>query len=272
MDTVREKLEEKVNGINYDTGEVIEYNELPEMSYQRNADMAFSLEQARERISMLQDFIKGMMVEGTDYGSLPNTDKRCLFKSGAEKLCDIFAFSKKIEIVSRIEDFEKGIFHYEVKAILINKRSGLVETEGVGSCNNMEKKYKSQDAYSIANTILKMAKKRAFVDAVLSATRSSDIFTQDVEDETTIDKTNKKQNGTNGKNKVEDGKETNEKASKKQISYIFTLLSQNRIPVENARKSMVSKYNVQESNQLNKNQASDFIEYLKDYHSQSQAG
>lgn len=32
------------------------------------------------------------------------------------------------------------------------------------------------------NTILKMAKKRAFVDAILTATAASDIFTQDVED------------------------------------------------------------------------------------------
>lgn len=32
------------------------------------------------------------------------------------------------------------------------------------------------------NTVLKMAKKRAFVDAILSATAASDIFTQDIED------------------------------------------------------------------------------------------
>ena len=39
-----------------------------------------------------------------------------------------------------------------------------------------------QDPYSLINTMLKMAKKRALVDAVLSATRSSDLFTQDLED------------------------------------------------------------------------------------------
>ena len=32
------------------------------------------------------------------------------------------------------------------------------------------------------NTVLKMAKKRALVDAVLTATAASDIFTQDLED------------------------------------------------------------------------------------------
>lgn len=40
----------------------------------------------------------------------------------------------------------------------------------------------NDDIYSLVNTILKMAKKRALVDASLSAGRLSDIFTQDIED------------------------------------------------------------------------------------------
>src|SRR5690606_28333663 len=38
------------------------------------------------------------------------------------------------------------------------------------------------EPWSLCNTVLKMAKKRALIDATLSATRSSGIFTQDVED------------------------------------------------------------------------------------------
>ena len=270
MDSVLEKLENKARIIDSNTGEIMEYNDVIMRGFQSNSEMAFSLDQARERISMLQNFIKDIMVDGVDYGSLPNTDKRCLFKSGAEKLCDIFGFSKKVEIVSRVEDFEKGIFHYEVKAILINKRSGMVEAEGIGSCNNMEKKYKSQDAYSLVNTILKMAKKRAFVDAVLSATRSSDIFTQDVEDESSPDSVRTRASKT--KPTREQGIEKLEMVSKKQISYIFTLLSQYRIPVENARKSMITRYNVQESNKLTKEQANDFIKYLKGHGDHTKVG
>lgn len=40
----------------------------------------------------------------------------------------------------------------------------------------------NEDPWGMWNTILKMAKKRALVDAALSATRSSGLFTQDVED------------------------------------------------------------------------------------------
>lgn len=43
-------------------------------------------------------------------------------------------------------------------------------------------KVENEDIPSLKNTILKMAKKRAKVDAVLSATRSSGLFTQDIED------------------------------------------------------------------------------------------
>lgn len=91
--------------------------------------------------------------------------------------------------------------------------------QGVGSCNSREKKYRwvsvyenevpadvdintlkketkkgkggstytkymmeNPDPCSIANTILKMAKKRAYVDATLQLAALSEIFTQDIED------------------------------------------------------------------------------------------
>jgi len=40
----------------------------------------------------------------------------------------------------------------------------------------------NMETAELSNTLLKMAKKRALVDATLSATRSSDLFTQDIED------------------------------------------------------------------------------------------
>lgn len=90
--------------------------------------------------------------------------------------------------------------------------------QGVGSCNSMEKKYRwmnvnesdipdgidkntlkkntktygqkvvtkyqleNDDPYTLANTILKMAKKRALVDATLQLASLAEVFTQDLED------------------------------------------------------------------------------------------
>ncbi|NLJ89059.1 MAG: hypothetical protein GX327_09880 [Epulopiscium sp.] len=143
---------------------------------------AISLEEVEERINMLQEFIKKHMKKGEDYGEIPGISKPTLLKAGAEKLCDVYGFSKLVEVKNRMEDWEKGFFHYEVEVTLINKKTALIESQGLGSCNSKERKYRYQDSYTIVNTILKMAKKRALIDAVLSATRSSGIFTQDVED------------------------------------------------------------------------------------------
>lgn len=43
-------------------------------------------------------------------------------------------------------------------------------------------KVENPDIADVYNTVLKMSKKRAFVDAVLTTTAASDIFTQDIED------------------------------------------------------------------------------------------
>lgn len=156
-----------------------ESNEMVEMNHIPHLEV--NLQGAKNRIEELQAFIKYMMVPNIDYGFINGCPKPMLFKSGAEKLCDIYGFTKQIEIVEKTENWENGIFHYVVKAILVNKRTGLVESEGIGACNSKEKKFEKQDAYSIVNNVLKMAKKRAIVDATLAATRTSGIFAQDME-------------------------------------------------------------------------------------------
>jgi hypothetical protein len=92
----------------------------------------------------------------------------------------LMGIASDYDITDKIEDYEKGFFTYSVKCILT--RNGCLVCTGVGNCNSKEKKYITQDPFSIANTILKMGKKRAYVDATLSLASLSDIFTQDIED------------------------------------------------------------------------------------------
>lgn len=145
-------------------------------------DFAVSLEEEARRVKMLQQYVREHMVEGEDYGVIPGSTKPTLFKPGAEKLNAVFGLAPMVEISNRVEDWDKGFVAYEIKVTLINKRTGQVEAEGIGSCNSKERRYARQDAPSISNTVLKMAKKRALVDATLSATRASGSFTQDLED------------------------------------------------------------------------------------------
>lgn len=274
MSNLKAKLAKKVedtidNEINTDRSSIItesakEDNNLivikPEdkVEFSYVPEFAITMNEARERINMLQNFVKEMMIPKVDYGFIPNCNKPALFKSGAEKLCDIFGFSKQIEILNRVEDWEKGLFHYEVKTILINKRTGIIEAEGIGSCNSKERKYIKQDSYSIINTILKMAKKRAFVDAVLSATRSSGIFTQDVEeldDDIII---------APKKNNINERKETTiKRITKAQQTQIILMLNKNKIPTDYAKEIMKERYKVDESKKLTSEQADEFIDILK---------
>lgn len=208
-------------------------------------DFAISICQAKERIALLQNFVKEMMIPNIDYGLIPGCQKPSLYKSGAEKLCDIFGFSKQLEITNRIEDWEKGMFSYEVKITLINKRTNLIEAEGIGSCNNHEKKYKNQDSFTICNTILKMAKKRALIDAVLSATRSSGIFTQDIED---LDLEPAK------------AKPTHPTTT---INQVYSLVKSSNISSDYMRKVLNERYKVKNSTELSPTQVQDLYAYLK---------
>lgn len=222
-------------------------------------ELAISLDEARERIEKLHRFINECMCQGLDYGIVPGCDKPTLLKPGAEKLCDVFGFSKHIEVLCRTEDYSKGFFSYEVKAILINKRTCNVEAEGVGCCNSRETRFAEQNPYNIANTLIKMAKKRAIVDAVLSATRSSGIFTQDMEDILPV-----KPTPAPAENRTQSGRKPAVRAiTQKQKSYISKLMEQKNIPIEQVREILLNKFSSDNLSRLTSHQASDLIKHLQ---------
>jgi hypothetical protein len=133
-----------------------------------------------DKIHAFQQVIQQAVKPGHDIGIIPGTDKPTLLKPGAEKIVMMMGLSSRYEIMDKVEDYDKGFFSYNIRCTL--SRQGMDICEGVGNCNSRESKYVKSDPYSIANTILKMAKKRAYVDAALSVASLSDIFTQDLED------------------------------------------------------------------------------------------
>jgi len=140
--------------------------------------------------------LREALEDGRDYGAIPGAGaKKVLLKPGAERLCVAFGLRPVFSVVSseadhdRVVDFvdrfkkptqSRGLYRYVVKCCL--ERDGVVVGEGVGSCSTMEQKYVSRPRDS-ENTVLKMAKKRALVDAVLGTLSLSDRFTQDVGDD-----------------------------------------------------------------------------------------
>jgi len=178
------------------------------------------IEKALQKIKQCQAIVQKQLIAGVDYGTVPGTTgKGTLFKPGAEKLLRIHGLVDTYEIIEKIEDWDKGIFYYFIKCILKDYKTGKMVSEGLGSCNSKESKYRwrwvtekeipqdvdknalfkktinsqygnfilyrleSDEIFSQVNTIQKMAKKRALLDATLSACRLSSIFTQDIDDE-----------------------------------------------------------------------------------------
>jgi hypothetical protein len=145
----------------------------------------------------LNRLFEGLLEIGKDYDRIPGTDKPTLLKPGAEILCMVFKLAQgQTDMLDKSEDWENGVFSYTIGQPLIHKETGHLIAYGTGAANSMEKKhrYRSQevdgkkvqiqnpDPADLQNTLIKMAKKRALVDAVLAATGASRFFTQDMEE------------------------------------------------------------------------------------------
>ena len=133
-----------------------------------------------QKITQFQKVIQETLHQNHDYGIIPGTSKPTLLKPGAEKILMMMGLRSEFEIVDSTRDFKEGFFQYQVRCKLY--KGDILITEGLGSCNTKEKKYTNQDPFTIDNTVLKMAKKRALVDAALLVGSLSDIFTQNLED------------------------------------------------------------------------------------------
>ena len=162
----------------------------------------------RERAVHVQALIKDLMVEGVHYGVIPGTKERSLTKQGSEMLLSAFHIAVEPEI---IEVTTPDFVRYTVKITGRHMGSGIVVGVGVGRCSSNEEKYKwrravCQDEFDsvpeshrrikwgsgqggvftvqqvrtnpedLANTVLKMAKKRAQADLCLTALAASDAF------------------------------------------------------------------------------------------------
>lgn len=132
------------------------------------------------KIKSFQSLVRAQFKQGVDFGIVPNTKKPSLLKPGAEKIIMLLGLTSYFEILDSTRDFENGFFQYQVKCIL--KKADVLITEGLGTANTKENKYLNGDPYTLDNTVLKMAKKRALVDAALLVGSLSDAFTQDIED------------------------------------------------------------------------------------------
>jgi hypothetical protein len=109
-----------------------------------------SVEQAVARYEAVVKFVKSIMHEGVDFGTIPGTDKPSLWKAGAEKLTTFFGLSKRFLLIEKVEDWSgadhggEPFFYYVYRCGLYHGDALIAESDG--SCNSFEKKYRWRQA------------------------------------------------------------------------------------------------------------------------------
>lgn len=159
-----------------------------------------------------KEFLKNDLKDGVDFGKIPSVEKPCLFKAGGEKIQLYLGLTPQYKLLHR--EFVPNQVRKDKVWNDVTKKYQEVETvrnyycwewscelwhgsvkvaEGVGMGNTEEDKYVSQykgakTPDSLANTVMKISKKRAFMDAIIGVSGVSDIFTQDLEDSEMVNK------------------------------------------------------------------------------------
>lgn len=151
------------------------------------------LKSGAEKLSMVFRFIPAYEVESKllDNGHREYTVKCSLVNQNGELIgmgigiCTTmeskyrYRNDRKEEYVGSIpEDYKDRKASYRNQGLFAKKD----DTGGWGFYKITTTKKENPDIADVYNTVLKMAKKRAYVDAVITATGCSDMFTQDVED------------------------------------------------------------------------------------------
>ena len=139
-----------------------------------------------DRYNKFTELQKKLLKENVDYGypakRRDQFQKPSLYKSGAEKLSQLFKFIPRFKELRVVEE-PKFVF-YKIQCDLVKIIDGeeIIFGTGFGVANSAEKTHWAKNPLGNANSILKIAKKRAHVDAVLTTLGASTVFTQDLED------------------------------------------------------------------------------------------
>ncbi len=183
--------------VNQGTGELVTIQATPPMT----------VEEIIAQRNVITTVLRHVMIEGTHYGKIPGTgDSKSLLKPGADLLLSTFHIATDPVIDDLSGPHE---IRYRVKLRGLTSSGALIGT-GLGEASSNEEKYRwkranrreydntpenmrrikyttwnNQDQetpqvrcnpYDQVNTVLKMAKKRAAVDLVLTALAAAEVF------------------------------------------------------------------------------------------------
>lgn len=168
-----------------------------------------------DRINKIHKLAKSVMRNGIHFGTIPGCgDRKSLLLPGAQVLKASFKIASRYIIEDLSTPGEKT---FRVSAEIFDQGNGTVLGYGVGECSSNEEKFAWRKAVcdeefaatpenlkrikfsqwngkvtqtkqirtnpaDVANTVLKMATKRADIHGTINVTSASEVFTQDLED------------------------------------------------------------------------------------------
>ena len=178
-------------------------------------DLRAMVAQEQELRSIILEYYRSQMISGKHYYTLQEGQKPALSKEGALNLCSLF----KVRVAAddpREQHHDDGHYSVRYRVFLINPRTDNRVADGDGYCSTRESKYAYRwvkpadlpdsvdqttlfkrstkygkqvriptvDLADYYNTVLKMSYKRAIVAAALCLPLVSELFTQDIEEQT----------------------------------------------------------------------------------------
>lgn len=177
-------------------------------------ETTMTVEQIKAQRSLIVNVMTSVMTKDIHYGIINGTKRPTIYKPGCEVLLSTFRIAIE-PVVTDLSTTDEIKYRVECRG---NSLSGGYLGSGIGECSSSEEKYKwrkvvckeefeqtpedrrrkkwgkgeggktyttdqvRMNPSDVANTILKMAKKRGISDFVLTVLAASEVFTQDYED------------------------------------------------------------------------------------------
>lgn len=242
---------------------------------------------------LLQNVMEQVMRPDVHYGIIPGTDKPALYKAGSEVLLTTF----RVAVIPEIFDLsDNDCVKYRVLAHGVHQVTGVTLGVGVGECSTNEEKYRwraavCQEEYDetddekrrikwkkgyqnnppqrllqvrtepadLANTVLKMAKKRAQIDLTLTATGASDIFTQDIDEEGNLVPRADAPQPARQQRASSTGTGSGRKATDKQVDFMQKKLDESSKDIEDLKE----KFSVDSLAEVTMDQVNAVLDWLK---------
>lgn len=251
----------------------------------------------QEQVNVIQRLMKKIMQKDVHYGVIPGCgNKPALLKPGSEKILSTF----RIAVDPVVEDLSTDDeVKYRILARGVNWQTGTYLGSGVGVASSDEEKYKwkkasckeeydetpenrkrikygrdqrgqslkifqvRQNPADVANTILKMAKKRAQIDMTLTVTAASDIFTQDIDETVAEEVVSAKPDVAQPKAKEVEPEEKPEPETEISPQIMFTIARDAGVPQAKIKAMMKKCYKKETTDKLTVNELKELVEWIE---------